>query len=57
MTSKSPTSSGRKKPELPSDQSDNPPRPSGREPFGRVPALTEDEAEDLAKAVEEQRDA
>lgn len=57
MTSKSPNSTGRKKPELPSDQSDSPHPPSGREPFGRVPALTEDETEDLAKAVEEQRDA
>ena len=31
--------------------------PGQREPFGRVKSISDDEAEDLARAVEEQRDA
>ena len=31
--------------------------PGQREPFGRVESISDDEAEDLARAVEEQRDA
>lgn len=57
MTSKIPNKSDPKKPEPQRDQSDAPTPPQGREPFGRVTTLSEDEAEDLARAVEEQRDA
>ena len=39
------------------DTGDKGKTPGQREPFGRVKDLSRDETEDLARAVEEQRDA